>query len=463
MKKQNVLGIAIVLVACAPAVGCARDSAPNPTPAPTSETVLSEQASLVQGDVAPRQLYKLTPKIDLAGGIVATSLPTSPKVPFALPARPETKTFKQMVVAVPAGSSAGEVALPVDEATDAAVYVQVKDPAATEAISKDQQILAPGGKVRVDLAVPKLGLEAKVPAKATETKSLTSFTLASGAAKGEYVFRYGSIAAKSGVAFEVRMPSSPIAMDVTPSAGQFLLGDTATVAIKLMDGDKPLTGAKLACELVRPDGTKGASVPYREIGDGLYEALVSNVLGLADATGAYNLDVKATGTNAAGTRYQRTGYTAFGFAIPTARIVSAAAPRTVKDGSGSVTAFETDVTVETAAADRYELSATLVAPMPDGTERPVAEAQTTATLAEGKHTVTLRFDAGYVALTKLEGAFVVRGLRLYSLGTNALYHRLGRGLDLRFASVKTTELLPLKEISPAIDQMVMDGEFDLVK
>jgi hypothetical protein len=100
-----------------------------------------------------------------------------------------------------------------------------------------------------------------------------------------------------------------------------------------------------------------------------------------------------------------------------------------------------------------------VATDPTGVERPVAEAQVTEQLGAGTHTLTLRFEAGHVGLSKLDGSYALRGLRLFSLGTNTLYHRLAKGLELRFPAVRAAELAAT-ELTPGIESMVREGEFN---
>ncbi|HSP77644.1 MAG TPA: hypothetical protein VLQ93_03900, partial [Myxococcaceae bacterium] len=161
-----------------------------------------------------------------------------------------------------------------------------------------------------------------------------------------------------------------------------------------------------------------------------------------------------------GVDFDRLGQTAFGFAVPTARIASVGRARLVRDEAGKVEALEVDVALESQALDRYEVTGTLVATDAKGVERPVAEAQVSDDLDEGSHTLTLRFDAGHAGLSKLEGTYALRGLRLYSLGTNSLYHRLGKGLEVRFPAVRLSEL-KAAEVTPAIENLLRQGEFEL--
>jgi len=125
-----------------------------------------------------------------------------------------------------------------------------------------------------------------------------------------------------------------------------------------------------------------------------------------------------------------------------------------------VEALEVDVVVESQGLDRYEVTGTLVATDGKGVERTVAEAQVTDQLGAGSHVLTLRFDAGHVGLAKLGGTYALRGLQLYSLGTNTLYHRLNRGLDVRFPAVRVDELAA-PQMTPAIETMLREGAFNV--
>jgi hypothetical protein len=173
------------------------------------------------------------------------------------------------------------------------------------------------------------------------------------------------------------------------------------------------------------------------------------------------VEVHATGL-AGGQPFDRLEQTALGFVVPTARIASVGRERLVRDTNGRVAGLEVDVVVESQTLDRYEVTGTLVATDSLGVERPVAEAQVTDELKAGSNVLTLRFDAGHVGLSKLGGTYALRGLQLYSLGTNTLYHRLNRGLEVRFPAVRVEELAA-PEMTPAIETMVRQGAFELGK
>ena len=462
MKNLLRSGFGLLLVSLAS--GCGRgDATPAPTPGePTTATPTNASgATLVSGDVVPTKLFARPPLANIAGETVTVSLPVSPRTPFALPARPEVGTFKDTIVRIAPGSSARDIAVPVDAPEGTVVYVVPKttDVKLGGMVLRDFKVMDPTSKLRVDLREAKNTAEVK----SVDDLARSTFTLEGKHLAGAYTLKIGAEAAKIGVAVEFRFPNSAVALEVTPSTAQFFPGDEAWVTIKLADGAAGINGAELDAHLLNPDGTVGSVVTIREVGNGEYRALVSKSFTESNTVGTYNLEVHAKGKASSGVAFDRFGHTAFGFAIPTGRMTSVSAPRNVLDEAGKVAAFEVDVDLEIASADRYELSGTLVALALDGTERPVGEAQTTITLDAGTHKATLRFDAGYAALTKLDGSYALRNLRVFSLGTNSLFHRLGNGLAIRFPAVKIADLAAVKEMTPALDEMITTGEFDLTK
>ena len=255
--------------------------------------------------------------------------------------------------------------------------------------------------------------------------------------RGRYKLQVGAKAAKVGLAIEIREPSSSTELSLTPSSLQFSPDAEGYVTVGLQS-DVALERVKVEATLLNPRYERVRTVPVVKVGNE-YRALVSRVMTEKDEPGTWMVEVHATGT-AGGQAFDRLEQTAFGFVVPTARIASVGRERLVRDAGGRVTALEVDVVVESQAVDRYEVTGTLVATDEQGVERAVAEAQVTDQLGAGSHTLTLRFDAGHAGLSKLGGSYALRGLQLYSLGTNTLYHRLNRGLDVRFPAVRVEEL-----------------------
>jgi hypothetical protein len=334
-------------------------------------------------------------------------------------------------------------------------------------------LVTPDAKVTLNKRAPRVlkGLGEVSPLASSETsfalkaaaeKPLNTINLEPSMQKGMYTLRFGSVAAKNGVTLDVRLPKSTIDMAVTPSASTFLAGDDGTILVELSDAGTAVTGANLEAELVRPDGSKAGTAAIRELGNGKYEVYAAKSLNESSAPGVWNVFLRAKGS-AHGLKFDRYGAAAFEWAVPTARIASATTPRLIKNAVGQVESFEVEVALEVASLDRYELTATLVSVDPDGAERPVALGQTAIGLDAGNHRLALRFDAGYVKLTTLEGSFALRGLQLFSQGRNCLLQRHQRGLDLRFPIVSSAELVALKEITPAVQLLIDNGEFDLTK
>jgi hypothetical protein len=467
-------GLALALVTA----GCARDNAPaaapgvpqEPTSSPQDPNVVNtETAQLVQGDVAPTRLYRraLPPGETQGPGQVTLSNPSSPKVPLRLPTPPETRHFKGTVIHVPPDSSPTEVRLPIDTPEDAWVMLIPKgdDARRGELALRGVTMRDPSGR-RADVEASREAQSKLEPDQAARlaagriSRPINMMRLTSGMERGTYAVQVGREAASMGLAIEVRLPNSPIELDLTPSALQMFpgTGNEGWVTVGLGAAAR-IDQVEWSATLYDPSFRAVRNVPVVRVGNE-YRALVSSVLTEQDAVGTWNLEVRATGLSG-GQRFDRLGSTAFGFAVPTARLVSAGRPRFERSPEGQIATFAVDVVIESEVADRYEISGTLAASTADHLERPVAEAQVTDLLPPGRHTLTLRFDAGHVSLTKLGGKLALRGLQLYSLGTNTLYHRLAKGLDIQFPLVRLAELARPREITPAIENMMRSGEFDL--
>jgi hypothetical protein len=463
MRNQNRFFSAGLGIAFLIAVGCAK---PGPGTPETTEPVVTESAKAVtvQGDLVPLRTYALKPLTGLERVKLATSMPTSPKVALQVAPRPETRIVRETMIFVEAGSSAGELKVPIDESKDAQVFVGGKssDSKVLEAAERDLTLVAPTGKIVIDPRVNKAaGMLANSKAAIAGGPTLNAHKLEATHPKGDYTVKVGGIAAKTGFALEVRMPQSKLSMALTPSAHQFLTGENATVNIKLDDAGSGVAGAMLEGWLVLPDGSKGAPVSFKEKGNGEYEAVLSPLFTDASATGIYNVAIRAKG-NSNGVKFDRFGMTAIGYAVPTAKIFSASSPKTIEE-NGKVVALELDVVVDVASADRYEIAAMLAAPAADGSERGVVSSQVAEYLEAGRHTVKLSFDATLLNLAKLEGPYSLRNLHLYSQGRQTMYHHLQRGLDLKTSPITISMLAPLTKITPSIEEMTSTGEFDLTK
>ena len=453
--QSSGLALAVALLG-----GFSQQPAKNPTPAPSTPRVSTAPAP---GDVVPSGLFARPVREGTGPGLVSVSNPTSPKAPLEAPLAPETRRSRATLFHVAPGSAATRLTLPIDMPDDAWVMVIPKGSSvsAGESALRDVKLVDPRGQ-RVDKraersAQDELGMDPERMKASGVTRPISMMRLSRDMGAGSYQLQVGAQAASVGVAIEVRLPGSPVELALTPSAMQFFPGEAATVRVGLAS-DAALEGVRYEAWLYNPRFERTRQVPVEQVG-GEVRARVADVLNERDESGTWGLEVRATGTSG-GRAFDRLAQTAFGFAVPTARIASAGRPRLVRGADGKVTAFELDVEVESQSLDRYEVSGALVATDARGVERPVAQAQVTDQLAAGSHTLTLRFDAGHVGLSRLDGSYALRDLQLFSLGTNTLYHRLGRGLELSMPAVRVGELAAA-EMTPALQNMVEAGEFNL--
>lgn len=428
----------------------------------TSKLRSTAGATLAPGDVAPGRLFARDAREGIGPGLVSVSNPASPQ-PLAAPLAPETRRSKSTLLHVAPGSAATQLLLPITSPEDAWVMVIPKgsDATAGEDALRDVAMFDARG-VRADVraardASAQLGADEDRLRAEGISKPIAMLRLSRDMGRGLYKLQVGARAAKVGLAVEIREPSSSIELAITPSTLQLSPDAEGYVAASLQS-DVPLERVRVEATLYTPSYERDRTVPVVKVGQE-YRAMVSRVLTDRDAPGTWMVEVHATGT-AGGQTFDRLEQTAFGFVVPTARIASVGSERLVRNQSGRVTALEVDVVVESQGLDRYEVTGTLVATDGKGVERTVAEAQVTDQLRAGSHVLTLRFDAGHAGLSRLGGTYALRGLQLYSLGTNTLYHRLTRGLEVRFPAVRVDELAA-PEVTPAIETMMREGAFNV--
>lgn len=403
--------------------------------------------SQATGDLAPSALFS-RPVAGVARDELRLSLPASPRDHVAFPEPPYQEVSTDAIVIVPAGA-AGTYQVPVDSPEEGTLYLAVRGQPTSETLRaalRSIQVLSPDGAV----------VNSRRSAE-DDLVPMSAISL-SGHPAGLYTVVVGQAAADLGLALEVRQPRSMVALSLSASTSEVLLGDDASAQVVLEGDGLPVAGARVAVALIAPDGDR-RDLAAEELGPGAFRVALS-VLGQDDEVGAYTIEATASGTTAAGLPFVRSARTSFHYGVPTARIVAVSPLRTVTEGE-QVTALEADVTLEVASLDRYEVSATLAGRAADQTERRVGEAQTALALDAGRHVVTLRFDAGFVQLTRLEGSFSLRNLTLFSQGTNTLYHRVGYGMGAISPKLRHAQLAQPRELPPMVQQMIEDRAFDL--
>lgn len=447
--RSTGLSLAVVLLGGFTAMSAPMQKTANATRAP--------------GDVAPGRLFAREVREGIGPGRVSVSNPASPKLPLAAPLAPETRRSKSTLIHVPPRSAPTELELPIDAPDEAWVMLIPKgtsDKLGEEAL-RDVTLFDPQGR-RADVKASRagqaqLGMDAERMKAEGVTRPISMLRLDKEMGRGRYKVKVGRKAAEVGLAIDLRVPGSTIELSLTASAMQLFPGDDGYVTVGLAS-EAPVEHVRYEASLYNPRFERERTVPVVKVG-GEHRAMVSRVMHERDEAGAWVLEVRAVGT-AGGQAFDRLAQTAFGFAVPTARIDAVGNTRLVREPGGKVAALEVDVVLESQAVDRYEVTGTLVATDAQGVERPVAEAQVTDQLGAGTHTLTLRFEAGHAALSQLDGSYALRGLQLYSLGTNTLYHRLTKGMELRFPAVRASELAA-SEKTPGIEHMLRAGEFDL--
>jgi hypothetical protein len=423
---------------------------PGPGPSPTTGASTSGPRPLgaMPGDVAPTKLTAGTPQrgVGLAPASVSFAVAPEP-IQFA---GPETFTTTDERFDVAPGSRAQTVTVPVDE-TDGASYVFLgvngSDPATVEATLRGVQVFDAAG-ARVNLREGQVSEGNALP--------MASMPI-HGRPAGLWTVKVSAAAANAGVSIDVRQPISTTTMALRASVAEHLLGNAHAVDMTFADDGHPIAGAVVVGTLLGPDLEPEGTVTFNEVGNGVYRADTAAALGASPRAGSWLVDVQATGINATGKAVTRTGKVGFHVGVPTASFVGAPALRIVRDSRGSVAWVEADVHIQSASLDRYEVSGMLTALGADGSEHEVAGAQVGLALDAGQTVVTLRFDAGHVRLTRLDGVLALRNLTLFSMGTNTLLQRVSSGFNVMTPSIPRADLAQPSVTTPAIDEMIAEG------
>ncbi len=431
---------AAVLLASFGSFACVVDAGPKgiPTGAPVA----------TPGDLEPAAL-QVVPARDITTTLVEASMPVSPIDRLDADFLPKYTEHTDALHIIAKGTTAREHRIAIDSTGgEAHLFLgpQVKDPADANAALRGVVVLDPKG-VQINQRAPRAEGAELIPMSAIALK---------GHPAGVYTIRVNDVAARAGIAVDVRQPATKLTMKLRPAAVQHLYGSPMSVEVALDEAGRGIAGANLTAYLVRPDLTRGPDVAVKELGAGRYRVEVAQALGKQDATGAHLVDVRAEGHTTSGLPFLRHGRTGFHFGVPTGRVTEVSATRIVKDAKGAIEAFEVDVRLESSAMDRLEISGTLAALGADGKEHGVAMAQTGAGFGAGVHTVTLRFAAGHIRLTKLAGTYVLRNLTVFSLSTGALFQRLAVH-PARFEGVSRDMLASVKEMTPQIKGLLEAG------
>lgn len=456
MKTMLKTSLALLLLTMA---ACGKSETTAPVHEPTTTETVVASAQLAPGDLVPARIFPIAVDVSkLAAVRLHDSFAASPKDKVGWDFTPKVEFSKAALVQIPAGSKEGTVAVAVDATEGSSIsLVPHEGGDGYDAALKDLQVFEPTGRMRIDQRLAKLDSLTST----TEQKPLATIDLDAKMTKGLFMVKVGSVATKQGVAIWAHQPNSKIMLEVAASANQVFAGDKATAKVKITDDGVPVLGAALEGTVETPDG-KSLPCTFTDVGGGIYEANVSDAIGSATVTGFYDVKVRAKGVSNT-VKFDRFASTSLQLVVPTGKILSASAPREVLNSEGKIEAFDIDIKVEAATTDRFEINGMLAVAMNDGTERPLVLSQTAETLGAGTHTITLHFEAGYLGLAKLEGPVHLRTLSLYSQGTKATLQRHLRGLEIKLPSLQVSKLAPLAKVTPAVDELIQSGGFDLTK
>lgn len=426
--------------------------------APDNDTPQPPSTTESDGDVRPTTLVPLPPA-NVRGPMVQWSGPGSFKIDVPKQDGPYVAVSRDVMIIIPPGQVAQDVAVPVDAPEGAWLYIgpRTTDKQRTRAAVADIQAKTPQNTA-LSLATTRQvselpGMQELMAKKRATARPRSAFAL-SGQKAGTYTVSIGPVAAEAGVTINVVQPNASLALRAQPNRSMHLLGgDRLSVRVDILDGSTAKTG-KVHGYLIYPNGSKIVEVPVTATSDGSYEAVIAGQLDANSPIGGYSVRVVAEADDGS---WQRVATTGFRYGVPTARITSVGSVREVL-ADGQVAALDVDVNVEVASKDRYEVSAVLAGKL-DGATKVAAAAQTAAVLDAGSHTLTLRFKSGYLKLSEVTGALDLRQLTLFSQGRNTLLQRADLGFGVRYANLDPARMAPLRQVLPGVREMYNQGYF----
>lgn len=210
--------------------------------------------------------------------------------------------------------------------------------------------------------------------------------LRTGAASTAGIYRLHSRQARGRYVVQVLEPNSPLWLEVQASHSRVLAGGSMQLQARLrqhgassLQAGTPRSGFGGHALLVAPDGRSWPQ-QLRPIPDGSLRAQVRIPADVGNTQGLWELQVFAQADGVL-----RDGTVAFAVALPTARLSGQA---TADPASRRVS-----VSLQMAAAGRYEARGTLYASTADGQLKPVAQAHAAAWFeGPGQGTLVLPFD-----------------------------------------------------------------------
>ena len=490
MKTTQILAASLLTVFL---TACSNDHVARTVQAP-AQTVLAKSAIRVHGDLVPSRLVAIAVPQTAAEPVLSASMPGMPKKAYTLERMAEVSTrrdFARVVTAADAPAT-GPITLPIDAPAGARVIVTsrsahgsiptvhlrdrsgvlldkardehseivrgIRTPTrTTDKITKESGLVAGTGPI----AGTSIGLDALTgaePGFAPLTLPRRMLSIDIPASAGRVTLDIPAASLKDGIEIDVQQPNSPITLAGVPRELNYGFGDVAEVEYTLANGETKIDGATFTGSIVLPNGEHVSGLTFASEGNGRYVARVPLASADLKMIGVWQVHAKAVGM-VNGVEFERDIQNGFGYSPAHAQMTTVHLPEVVRGKDGLVDEIKLDVELETLVDDRLGLMGTLVVKSPDGTERSIGSAQTSADMKIGASTMTLHFEAKDVALAQLSGPYFVRDLTLVSDLFAVTQHRLGRGLDLSVA-LAAAELRYPTSFTPAVDEMFTLGDLD---
>ncbi len=478
--------------------GCGNDHAPTvAAPAATAPTLAPNAriptagATRVVGDLMPRRLVAVPITAPTETALLRGSDALAPKKPFQLDNLPEPVVARDMR-RVMKGSNPASYTFPIDAPQGARVIVHPVDPNlglasvhlvdATSGAQLDRARDVSPNRVNsrhvphVAEAPKGAPLDGRLVAPSSE--ALTPIPLEPGFEQSAPSLRVLTFdqptnpglvrvvvpadVQAQGIWVEVQQPNSHFTLSAVPNELNYGFGDVGEITATLLSDSAPISGATIEGTLELPDHTTGSTLSFDSIGNGKYVAKVPLASADWKYIGAWSLRLHATGTHG-GAAFERNAETAFGYYPSHAQITALGTPVITRGADGLIDDIAIEADVETLAADRFSLRGTLTFTAADGTEHPLAAAQTGQTLGAGTGTIALHFDAQSLALARVDGPFHLRDVALVSQAGGITQHRIGQGLNLVTAPIAFREIRFPKLISLQAQDLIDNGDLAPIK
>jgi hypothetical protein len=291
------------------------------------------------------------------------------------------------------------------------------DPANLELVTPAKSQLR--GAAAMELMADVAQLEA---ADAPYAEGTSAFKLRSELGAGHFVLRAPQLDAKAQTRYFIQVfdRESNVHLDLSTGRQSYLTGQTLDASIKLAARDAALDIDTIQAELRPPTGAPVALNLAKAADDGSYRA--GAVLPEVAGSGLWELHAVVT-ARVGGMLVRRNVRTAFGCAVPTARLTGTVAP---VESEG----LALSVGVEVSSAGRYEVRGILFADTGEAEMQPVGVAHSAAWLEPGIGAITLKIDSKVVA--GIDAAtYEIRDLQLLDQGRMGVLHRQDRGIVVR--------------------------------